>query len=197
MTQTPGNPRRRRFLKTAVSAAASGALLSCGRAGSQWRFFTTEEARTVEAISERLIPTDQDPGAAWAGVVHYIDRQLGVRFNFRPFRELYRQGLAGVDQASAALFHARFVELTSEQQAAVLKALQRGKPPGEIWKQVSAQQFFEAVLNHTMQGYYGDPRHGGNRDGVGWRALGRPLTAVRGREQHDLRSLPRATGGAS
>jgi gluconate 2-dehydrogenase gamma chain len=197
MTQTPRNPRRRRFLKTAVSAAATGALVSCGRAGSQWRFFSTEEAKTVEAISERFIPADQDPGAAWAGVVRYIDRQLAVCFKFRVFRELYRQGLAGIDQTSTALFHARFVELTSEQQGAVLKALARGKPPGEIWKQVSAQQFFDMVLNHAMQGYYGDPRHGGNRDGVGWRTLGIPLTPVRGREQFDLRSLPRATGGAS
>jgi gluconate 2-dehydrogenase gamma chain len=197
MTQRPGNPRRRRFLKTAVSAAASGALVSCGRVGGQWRFFSTEEAKTVVAISDRLVPPDQDPGAAWAGVVRYIDRQLAVRFNFRVFRELYRQGLAGVDQTSAALFHARFVELTMEQQLAVLKALQRGQPPGEIWKQVSPQRFFDAVLNHTMQGYYGDPRHGGNRDGVGWRTLGIPLTPVRGREQFDLRSLPRATGGAS
>jgi len=197
MTRKPGNPRRRRFLKAAAAAAASGALVSCGRARSPWRFFTAEEAATVEAISERLIPTDQDPGAAWAGVVRYIDLQLATRFNFRPFRELYRQGLRGVEQTSAALFHAAFTQLTAEQQVAVLRALQRGQPPGEIWKKIPVRQFFDALLNHTMQGYYGDPRHGGNRDAVGWRALGVPLTPVRGREQHDLRQPQRAAGGAS
>jgi gluconate 2-dehydrogenase gamma chain len=190
-------PRRRKFLKTAAAAAASGALAGCGRARGPWRFFTVEEARTVEAITERLIPTDQDPGAQWAGVVRYIDRQLAGRFSFRPFRELYRQGLAGVDQTSAALFHAAFVELSEEQQVAVLKAVEKGQAPGEIWKRVPAREFFGAVLNHTMQGYYGDPRHGGNRDGVGWRALGLPPALVRGREQHDLRELRRSAGGAS
>ena len=197
MNPKPSQPRRRRFLKTAAAAAASGALASCGRSGSSWRFFTAHEARTVEAASERLIPTDQDPGAAWAGVVRYIDRQLAGHFNFRTFRELYRQGLAGIDQTSAAMFRARFINLTADQQAEVLKALEKGTPPGETWKQVPPRRFFDALLNHTMQGYYGDPRHGGNRDGVGWRALGLPPTLVRGREQHDLRQLPRAAGGAS
>jgi gluconate 2-dehydrogenase gamma chain len=184
-------------LKTAAGAVASGALAGCGRATGPWRFLTAQEARTVEAIAERLIPTDQDPGGQWAGVVRYIDRQLAGRFSFRAFRELYRQGLAGVDQASAALFHAAFTELKAERQVAVLKALEKGQAPGDIWKRVSPRQFFDALLNHTMQGYYGDPRHGGNRDGVGWRALGLPPGLVRGREQHDLRQPPRPAGGAA
>jgi len=197
MKQNPSRPRRRKFLKAAAAAAASGALASCGRAKTSWRFFTAEEARTVEAISERIIPADQDPGAAWAGVVRYIDRQLAGHFNFRRFRELYRQGLAGVDQTSAAMFQARFVGLGAARQDEILKALQKGEAPGEIWKRVPARQFFDAVLNHTMQGYYGDPRHGGNREGVAWRALGIPLTPVRGRAQHDLRQPAGAAGGRS
>jgi gluconate 2-dehydrogenase gamma chain len=28
------------------------------------------------------------------------------------------------------------------------------------------------VRNHTLEGYYGSPRHGGNRDAVSWRMLG-------------------------
>jgi gluconate 2-dehydrogenase gamma chain len=149
----------------------------------------------VEAIAERIIPADQDPGGAWAGVARYIDRQLATHFNFRRFRELYRRGLAGVDQTSAAMFQERFVALSAARQDEVLKALEKGQAEGEIWKQVPSRQFFDAVLNHAMQGYYGDPRHGGNREGVGWRALGIPLTPVRGRAQHDLRQPERTTGG--
>jgi len=197
MKQNPSRPRRRKFLKTAAAAAASGALASCGRARTAWRFFTAEEARTVEAISERIIPADQDPGAAWAGVARYIDRQLASHVNFRKFRDLYRQGLAGVDQTSVAMFQARFAALSAARRDEVLKALEKGQAAGEVWKQVPARQFFDAVLNHTMQGYYGDPRHGGNREGVAWRALGIPLTPVRGREQHDLRQPAGAAGGRS
>jgi gluconate 2-dehydrogenase gamma chain len=37
------------------------------------------------------------------------------------------------------------------------------------------------VVSHTMQGFYGDPRHGGNRNWASWRMLGVPITPVRGR----------------
>jgi len=40
---------RRRFLQVAATAAASSALISCGRHAGPWRFFTPGEARTIEA----------------------------------------------------------------------------------------------------------------------------------------------------
>ncbi len=43
------------------------------------------------------------------------------------------------------------------------------------------------VLAHTMQGFYGSPRHGGNRDYASWRMLRVPASPVRGRIQYDLR----------
>jgi gluconate 2-dehydrogenase gamma chain len=47
--------------------------------------------------------------------------------------------------------------------------------------------FFGLLRNHTLQGYYGSPRHGGNRDVVSWRMLGVDEPPVRGRAQYDLR----------
>ena len=41
--------------------------------------------------------------------------------------------------------------------------------------------FFELVRKHTLEGYYGSPRHGGNRDAVSWRMLGLAEPPVRGR----------------
>jgi gluconate 2-dehydrogenase gamma chain len=38
-----------------------------------------------------------------------------------------------------------------------------------------------------MEGYYGAPRHGGNRDAVSWRMLGLDEPPLRGRAQYDLR----------
>lgn len=47
------------------------------------RFFTPHEARTVEAISARLIPGDaDDPGAREAGAVNYIDYALSNGHGF-------------------------------------------------------------------------------------------------------------------
>ena len=191
MTDKPRNPRRRRFL-TAATAAASGSIISCRGAKSAWRFFSEEEAATAAAVSECLIPTDEFPGAAWAGVVNFMDRQL--KGHYRRHQKTYRDGLRGVNQTSEALFGAGFVRLEPNQQAAVLEALEKGEPPGEIWKNMSSRSFVDLVLTHTMQGYYGDPRHGGNRDAMSWRMLGIPLSPIRGREQYDLRSDRQGAG---
>jgi gluconate 2-dehydrogenase gamma chain len=175
---------RRRFIQLTASVAAAGPVISCTQATSPWRFLTPDEARTLEAICGQIVPTDQDPGAKEANVVNFIDRQL-VGYLQR-HQKAYREGLAGVDQTSLALRGARFAELIPEKQLAVLLALEKGEAAGEIWKRRSARSFFALVVNHTMQGYYGDPRHGGNRNGASWRMLGLPYPPVRGRQQYDL-----------
>jgi gluconate 2-dehydrogenase gamma chain len=43
--------------------------------------------------------------------------------------------------------------------------------------------FFDLILAHTLQGFYGDPRHGGNRNMASWRMLGLACPPVRGRRQ--------------
>jgi gluconate 2-dehydrogenase gamma chain len=43
-----------------------------------FRFFNIHEAETVDALVSRILPgTADDPGAHEAGVVYYIDRNLG------------------------------------------------------------------------------------------------------------------------
>ena len=166
--------RRRTFLCVGLSAAAAGTAISCARfhAAGAWRFFTSAEAETVEAICDRLIPVDQDPGAREAGVVNYIDIQLT-----RPFKkhqEAYRKGIAAVDAASRAKFGKRFAGLSSEQQVETLNTVEE-----------SSAAFFDLILTHARQGFYGDPRHGGNRNMVSWKMLGLPFPPVRGRQQYD------------
>ncbi|MGE5054359.1 MAG: gluconate 2-dehydrogenase subunit 3 family protein [Acidobacteriota bacterium] len=163
-----------------AAAAASG--LACGRNGTPWRFLTIEEARALAAISDQIIPPDQDPGASWAGVVNFIDRQLCGPY--KSLQATYRRGLAAVDQSSRGLYGKLFADLSSEQQMILLRQLEQGKAPGAIWKQASSSEFFGYVVDHTMQGFYGDPRHGGNREGVSWKMLGLPYPPIRGRQQN-------------
>ncbi|MCX6631926.1 MAG: gluconate 2-dehydrogenase subunit 3 family protein [Candidatus Solibacter sp.] len=165
--------RRRRFLRIAGTATACGALASCGRESTPWRFLTAAEGRTLAAICEQIIPTDQTPGAAWAGVVNFIDRQL-----MGPYRRqqgAYRSGLIEMDRAAAGKFGKDFAALDGPHQTALLQSLEGG-----------AKRFFSAVIAHTMQGYYGDPRHGGNCDAVSWRMLGVPVIPIRGRNRYEL-----------
>jgi len=147
--------RRRDFL-----AAVAASTAACGVHPSPWRFLTQQEAETLGAVCSRIIPADGDPGAAEAGVVVFIDRQLDGFY--RDHQKTYREGLAALGSS--------FIGLAPEQQTAILKLLEKRRSP-----------FFELVLTHTMQGYYGSPRHGGNRDAVSWRMLGVPYPPVRGR----------------
>jgi len=174
---------RRKFMQLAATAAVAPTI-ACTKAISQWRFLTLEEARTLEALCGQIVPTDQDPGATQAGVVNFIDRQLVG--HLKRHQEDYREGLVGVDQTSQALHGRKFADLPVEKQLAVLAVLEKGEAAGEVWKKRSAKAFFDLVVNHTMQGFYGDPRHGGNRDGVSWKMLGVPYPPIRGRQQYDL-----------
>jgi len=169
---------RRRFLHASLSAAVAGSAISCGsgprgHAGaSPWRFFTAEEGQTVDAICEQIIPADRDPGAKEARAVNYIDIQLTRPF--KRYQKVYRQGIAAVDAASHTKFGKRFVELPAGQQTEVLADIER-----------SSSVFFELILAHTRQGFYGDPRHGGNRNRVSWKMIGVPFPPIRGREHYD------------
>ena len=166
--------KRRTLLTAGISAAVAGSVVSLPRwrGNRPWRFFTEEEARTVDAICEQIIPADRDAGARQAGVVRYIDIQLTRPF--KRYQRVYRQGIAGVDAASRAKFSKRFVELSADQQVEVLNDAEE-----------NLKEFFELILAHTRQGFYGDPRHGGNRNMVSWKMIGLPFPQVRGRMHYD------------
>jgi gluconate 2-dehydrogenase gamma chain len=141
-----------------------------------------DEARTLAAICDQIIPPDQDPGAAWAGVVKYIDRQLCGPF--KHVRKTYRLGIAAIDESSRGLFAVNFVNLTSSRQLELLTKLEDGNLFYNLEKQASTQEFFSMVVGHTMQGFYGDPRHGGNRERASWKMLNLPYPPIRGRAKY-------------
>jgi len=181
---------RRKFIQV-TTAAAAGSMVGCTYKISPWRFFTLEEGQTVAAICERIIPADQDAGATEAGVVNFIDLQL--MGPYKRHRAAYRQGIRGVEQKSLEMFGHRFAELSPERQDAVLKELERGAAVGEAWKGLASKDFFALIVSHTMQGFYGDPRHGGNRGRVSWKMLGLPYPPVRGQLHYDLTKPTGAT----
>jgi len=176
---------RRKFLQVAMAtAAATGSGIGCGRAGTPWRFLTVDEARTLAALCDQIIPPDADPGAAWADVVNYIDRQL-----CGPLESLcasYRRGIAAVEKSSRTLYGAGFAELAAARQVELLTLMEQGRAPAEAWTQISSTEFFDLLLDQTMQGFYGDPRHGGNREGISWKMLGIPYPPIRGRLHFDV-----------
>jgi gluconate 2-dehydrogenase gamma chain len=127
---------------------ATPALLA---AETTWITLSAGEAEWLGALCEQIIPADQDPGARDASVVRYIDKQLAGPL--KRFRPAYRDGLAEFQRRKPD-----FLKLSFDEQTAYLTT-------------VEATPFFQMLIDHTMQGFYGDPKHGGNRDRASWKML--------------------------
>jgi gluconate 2-dehydrogenase gamma chain len=168
-----------------VAAGVGGAKL-VGRMGrapeGPWRVLTPDEARLVEAVSEQIIPADRDPGAKEAGVVHFIDRQLDGPY--KRFAEKYHAGLACLAKTCLAMFGKPFEELPWPDQTRVLQALEASKAPKAIWTKPSSSEFFNLIRDHSMQGFYGSPRHGGNRHYASYKMLGLEYPRVIGQNRY-------------
>ncbi len=141
----------------------------------KFEFFTPEEAAEIEAITSRIIPTDDTPGAHEAGVVYFIDHVL-VTFGVDD-QKTYHEGLPELHARVSEMFPSasKFSGLTAEQQDAVLHSFDENAPATRraFRARPGAQNFFETVRLHTIAGFLVDPDYGGNRDGVGWKVIGR------------------------
>jgi gluconate 2-dehydrogenase gamma chain len=158
-------------------------------------FFNAPERAFIVAATSRLIPTDDTgPGAKEADVVTFIDRQLagpygrgdgwylegpfaagtieqGWQTNLTP-AQLYRMSIHAVDTYCTRTFSGViFARISDEQQDVVLRGLQRGEIAlGDL----SAKTFFQLLHQNTIEGFFSDPAHGGNRDFVGWKMISYP-----------------------
>ncbi len=182
---------RRRFLSHGISGLSSAwitahwpAVLSAAdhahRAAQsatppKFEFFSPEQAAEIDSIAARIIPADGTPGAREAGVVYFIDRALTTFAS--DDQKIYKEGLPELQARVRELFPAveRFSAATPEQQDEVLRSLDDHAPvPARPFRpHPAAQSFFETLRQHTIAGFLIDPDAGGNRDGVGWKVIGR------------------------
>lgn len=147
--------------RTFIVAGAASAVVPL-QAAPGWQYFTAEEAALVDALCEQIVPADKDPGAKQAAVVRYIDHQLTGPL--KRYAKAYRTGLPELEQACVRSKGKKFVELPFVEQTHFLESIERG--PNK-----SLTLFFAIVVDHTMQGFYGDPKHGGNADEASWKML--------------------------
>lgn len=124
--------------------------------------FDSHQRATIVAATARIIPSDRDPGALEAGVIDYIERTLAsYAVNTA---QLYYDGIVELNNLAKEQFGADgFSALKPEEQDRILSILEERRSP-----------FLFQLVEHTMEGFYGDPRHGGNRGSVGWKVLGFP-----------------------
>src|SRR5580698_2538094 len=159
--------------KTATKAAAADIAASDVTAAAyrHGAFFNNDDAKTVTAFAERLMPGAPDkPGATDADVLNYID--LALAGAYADLQYFYRRGLAQLDDHCAQTYGKPFRRLTAAQQDETIGTLEQGKAPAFAWPNAAA--FFNTLRTHTMEGMFADPVYGGNKDFAGWRLVGFP-----------------------
>jgi gluconate 2-dehydrogenase gamma chain len=168
------------LIGVAAGAGSTAVIAGLGRkVRPKYRFFTDAEAAMLIEICEQIIPHDDVPGATETGAIHYIDRQLcGV---FARHQQTYRRGLESFRQTCLEIYKMPFEELSGSRKFEALRAIELGSAPKALWSNPPPHVFFNLVLAHTMQSFYGSPRHGGNRDYASYRMLGLDYPPVTGR----------------
>ena len=157
-----------------------------------WKYFTPQEAATVEAFAERLIPADDlSPSGKDCGCAIFIDRQLagpygrfegyymsgpfqkgtkqqGLQSPVTPAQQ-YRKALAALDKACRDKFADRsFADLSDDQK-------DEGLEDGSFeLGGTDSKDFFKLVLTDTQNGFLADPIYGGNKDMASWKMIGFP-----------------------
>jgi len=158
---------RRLFLKGTGSLAGSSAfrlsvpgLLALSEAACTARNEKTafdvlgnKEAKVLDAISARILPTTDTPGARDAGVIYFMDKALGSFMSDE--LESIRAGLSEFESGLST----SFADLGEADQDAYLGTQDRS-------------HFFSRVRFMTLAGFLGMTSHGGNHDQVGWKLLG-------------------------
>lgn len=169
---------------------------ACAGYDSVWRFFSEAEAKTIIAFAEQIIPRDQDAGATDANVINFIDKQLVGPYT--RFQEQYRKGIPAIESSALKLYSKSFYELEFGIQTDFMIKMEKGELPEEPWKDANQKSFFRLILDHTMQGFYGSPRHGGNKNYVSYKMMKLDYPHVMGQNRYESKctqkSFPTSVG---
>lgn len=143
-------------------------------------YLTAIEIAQVDRIMDRMLPEDlarQIPGAVRAGVSNFISlllakseettyREIGA------WRKLYRESLVALEQWSQDTHGSGLVALDDGKIDGLIRGLEQGNLAGFPPAAPQQQVLFKTFLRHMQQGCFGDPRWGGNKGKIMWRALG-------------------------
>lgn len=161
----------------ALVSAAEHAHQAAKSGSPALEVLSADQAREVEALAACIIPSDETGGAREAGVVYFIDRALKTFFS--EAWPVYQKGLEDVQKTTAELFPgvAQFSGAFEEQKQKIFSHIvQESERPESGARRLApgaSPDFFQTLRVHTIFGFLVDPEGGGNRDFVGWKAIGR------------------------
>jgi gluconate 2-dehydrogenase subunit 3-like protein len=150
--------------RTVLASAAIIPVAALTAAAQQTeQALSPSQLRTLAAFVDRIIPKDElGPGASEGGVPEYIHRALGDYLAAE--KPAFIEGLESTDAFARRARGAPFADLTPDKQDAVLRSMDSGSADGFP----NARAFFNRARRLTMEGMFGDPYYGGNRNFAGW-----------------------------
>ncbi len=204
MTDLPGRPSRRGFLKGAAAGAAIASLAVPVRAEAeedlppldqyQPEYLNAAEWAFIMAACARLIPSEGDgPGALECRVPVFIDRQLAGEFGAA--KTWYMEGpyepdanplLGFQSPLSPAEIYRKAIPVFQDWckathgdsfealDAETQDAALTALQKGEVQLDAELRDFFSFLLENTKEGYFADPMYGGNYKMQAWVHIGFP-----------------------
>jgi gluconate 2-dehydrogenase gamma chain len=126
--------------------------------------FAPDQMRLIEAVVNRLIPSDElGPGAGEAGVPVYFERSFAGPLSVE--RSFFSEGLAAIEAAARSRHDTAFAQLSPAQQDEFLTAMEKNEVSGF---RPDSRTFFNRIRQLTLEGMFGDPWYGGNKGFAGW-----------------------------
>jgi Gluconate 2-dehydrogenase subunit 3 len=121
------------------------------------QFFKPDEFRTVEILTEMIIPTDDQPGAKEAKVADYIDFVVYSAAEFEPsLQKHWIDGLALLSELSSKKYGSSFSDISASQREELLtqmslpehdpKAEHPGFPFYRLLKSMTLEAFFTSKV---------------------------------------------------
>ncbi len=146
-----------------VSAAIVPVAALTASAQQTAQALSAAQLRILAAFVDRIIPKDElGPGASESDVPVYINRALGDYLAAEKIA--FIEGLEATDAFARRSQNAAFVDLPPDKQDAILTAMENGSAEGFP----NAPAFFNRARRLTLEGMFGDPYYGGNKNFAGW-----------------------------
>lgn len=117
------------------------------------QFFKPDEFRTVELLTELIVPTDDQPGAKEAQVGNYIDFVVFSSAEFAPsLQREWHDGLGLLERESQKQFGKAFRMASEADRVALLTAM--SLPEHDPKARREGYEFFRLVKEMTVEGFY-------------------------------------------